>query len=706
MRRHRLLWAVLVVCGFLMNGISVAAGDDVSTLRAHLIEWYTRGAPRAGVVERYIRAQSPDGAWPDIDYANTDRGGWRTYEHLGRTLSMARAYRAAGHPMAGSPLLDTAIVAAIEYWVEEDYVNANWWYPQIGVPNALAPTLVLMGDAVPAELRDKAIKQVLGRSKMGMTGQNKVWLAGIALMKGLLTEDPALMSEARDQIFEELHVTTKEGIQPDYSFHQHGPQLQWGNYGAAFAGDMIQWAGIFRDTDYALTSGQTDLLGSYLLEGMSWILWNGRMDISGCGRQIFRNSQAGKGRSAIRQLEMMAEIDPARADAYRDAVARNRPGADNTLVGHKHFWRSDMSVHRRPDWYASVKMCSTRVIGAETCNSENMFGLHLADGVIYFQRTGREYDDLFPVWDWRRLPGTTCRQSEATLVPSSSRCRGRSDFTGGVTDGTRGIAAMEYLRDGLTARKAWFFLDNAVICLGAGIACEGSEKILTSVNQCAASGFVTVSNSDRTSQLSEGKGITGAIDWVHHDGMGYLFLAPANVVANVRTQRGTWHDVHHRESTQPVEREVFNLWIDHGTRPDGVQYAYAVCPDVSLQETKSLSEKFSATIVEQSKALLAVSSFGGNLLQAVFFEAGRLKWGNERILSVDEPCLVMLDTTGKPARLCVADPTQKRKRIRVQISGKCTADGATYDAAAGQTELLVPLPAGGWAGQTAVVALR
>lgn len=338
------LLALLAVCTLSAGSVSAR---DTSIARTQLIEWHTRRVPAAETVERYVRAQKSDGSWPDIDYADTDRGGWKTYGHLGRALQMAGAYRAAGHPMAGDSSLRGAVVAALEHWVDKDYVNSNWWYPQIGVPDTLAPILVLMGDAVPPELRDKAVRQVLGRSKMGMTGQNKVWLAGIAFMKALLLDDSDVMAKARDQIFEELRVTTEEGIQPDYSFHQHGPQLQWGNYGAAFGADMIKWATIFRRTDYALTPEQLDLLGRYLLEGPAWILWNGRMDISGCGRQIFRDCQGGKGRAAIRQLEMMAEIDPARASLYREAVVCNRPGEANTFVGHKHFWRSDISVPQK-----------------------------------------------------------------------------------------------------------------------------------------------------------------------------------------------------------------------------------------------------------------------------------------------------------------------------------------------------------------------
>lgn len=692
---------------FLMSCAYVTAGvGPSSTLRAHLIEWYAHHAPLPGVVERYVHAQKPDGSWPDVDYAKTDFGEWQAYEHLRRALNMAGAYRATGHPMAEDPSLSRAVVAAIEHWTNKDYVHSNWWYRQIGVPIVLAPILVLMGDAVPTELREKAERQILSRSKMGMTGQNRVWLAQIEFMKGVLLEDPEMMTQARNQISEELHVTTNEGIQPDYSFHQHGPQLQWGNYGAAFGADMIKWLSIFRGTNYALTSDQVDLLGRYLLEGIAWILWNGRMDISGCGRQIFRNCQAVKGRSAIRQLESMAKNDPTRADAYRQVVACNKPGAANTILGHKHYWRSDMTVHRRPNWYASVKMCSTRVIGTETCNSENMLGLHLADGVTYFQRTGREYEDLFPVWDWRRLPGTTCRQDLGTLVPSSSRCRGRSDFAGGVSDGQRGVAAMEYLRDGLKARKTWFFFDDVVVCLGAGITSNGPEKVLSSVNQCAANGPVTFSVDHQTSQLSKGQILTAPVEWVHHDGVGYDFLMRTNVTTSMIAQSGMWQSVHHWESSKPVSRDVFNLWIDHGAKPSGAQYAYAVHPGVSVDAMQTLHEKPPVAILRQANDLMAILSLNGGLMQAAFFEPGQVTWNNGQTLDVDKPCLVFLDTIATPVRLYLSDPTQNQALVRVRLAGRFAADSARYDADTGQTELLIQLPEGGLAGQTVMVELQ
>jgi chondroitin AC lyase len=589
-------------------GPANGSADETAKVRAQLIEWYAREAPDARTVRTYVQALKPDGSWPDVDYVSKERGGWPTYRHLTRTLDMAQAYKKSGHALAGDRALKSAIVKSLGHWTEKDYVNPNWWYPRIGVPMTVAPILVLMGDDIPTNLKQRTIQRVLIRSKTGMTGQNKVWLAGIAFMKGLLNDDQDLMKQMRDQIFSELRVTTAEGVQPDYSFHQHGPQQQWGNYGAAFGSDMIRWASILRGTDYALDSEQVQVLRHYLLEGSSWILWKERMDISGCGRQIFRNCQASKGNAILRQLKLMTAIDPSKARTYEHLIGCTQADPVDTLTGHKHFWRSDISVHRRPNWYASVKMSSTRVVGAETCNSENLLGLHLGDGVTYFYRTGHEYEDLFPVWDWRRLPGTTSRQDQGSLVPATKRCRGQSDFVGGLSNGTQGIAAMEYIRDGLQARKAWFFLDEAVVCLGTGINCTAPETVLTSVNQCASNGPVTVSADQRTHQITPGKSFSGHVEWAHHDGIGYVFLDPRAVTVRAETQSGNWHAVHGRESKATVKRDVFSLWIDHGSQPRQAQYAYSVHPDTGAKDMPALCASPPIRVLQHTSSLLAISS--------------------------------------------------------------------------------------------------
>ena len=687
-----LLVAIVLASGRITRGAAVS-GDDMATLRGNVVRWYTRGTPAPDTIEKYMRTLRSDGSWPDVDYANAERGKWATYQHLARMFAMAQAYRQGGHELAGDADLRSAIEAALAHWMERDYQNPNWWYTRIGVPKTLAPILILMGDDLAPELAEKATRRDLGRSRMGMTGQNKVWVAGIAFLKGMLTEDAELMTEAREQILEELCITTAEGVQPDYSFHQHGPQLQWGNYGLSFGADMIQWASIFHGTSYAVDPASLRILGDYLAEGQAWIVWHGGMDISACGRQIFRGSRGDKGHAVLSQLRWMVDLDSARAQAYRQALAANQPGAANTLIGHKHFWRSDISVHRRPAWYASVKMSSTRVVGAETCNSENMLGLHLGDGVTYFLRTGAEYDDLFPVWDWQRLPGMTCSQRDTRLTPSSKRCRGRSDFVGGVSAGDCGVAAMEYLRDGLRARKAWFFLDEAVVCLGADICADDPDPVFTSLEQCAFEGPITISTGRQVRQVARGASVAETLKWAHHNGIGYVFLEPQAVTVQGMAQTGDWYRVHHRESRRAVERDVFSLWIEHGVEPNGARYAYAVLPNVTVDDLRTAEEVWPVSVLAQTASLLAISSEGGKRVQAAFFEPGKLAWDGSSI-EVDAPCLVLLDRTVTPARLYVADPMQRRQALNLRVSGAALA------------ELTLELPVGDQAGRTVSVELR
>ena len=96
----------------------------------------------------------------------------------------------------------------------------------------------------------------------------------------------------------------------------------------------------------------------------------------------------------------MAIIDEVYSEEYQNAIDYK------TLSGNKHFWRSDFHVQRTNDYYFSVKMCSSRVLGAETVNKENIQGYHMGDGVTFLYQSNKEYENVFPFWDWKKLPGT------------------------------------------------------------------------------------------------------------------------------------------------------------------------------------------------------------------------------------------------------------------------------------------------------------
>jgi len=507
-----------------------------------------------------------NGSWPKIEYTSQQRGDWPASAHLSYLQSLARAYQKPGQKYYRDQKLLAKFHLALNYWLANDFQCPNWWYPQIGVPMSLAPTLVLMESELSAEQLAQGIK-ILDRAKIGMTGQNKVWQSGNVLMKSLLLRDASTIGKASAAIQEEMKVSLQEGIQPDGSFHQHGPQIQFGNYGLAYVGDMMKWVRILRNTPFKFDESKISILRNYLLDGQRWITWKDQMDISACGRQLFVNAQQGKAGSLNKSFRQMETIDPDFADVYKKA------NQYENLTGNKHFYRSDFQIQRTPEYYFSVKMCSERVIGAESCNSENIRGYYLGDGATYLYQSGKEYENIFPYWDWKKIPGSTTHQDDMELpVLTAAGYRIKSDFVGGVSDGKSGIAVMDYNRNGLTAKKVWFIFDDQVVCMGAGINSDEGIPVTTSVNQSFLNGETIVKDqSEKT--LPAGSSEVLKPVWVLHDKTGYFFPDGGSLKLETKTVTGSWNRVASMYKNEALESEIFKLWFEHGSNPKDQTYA-------------------------------------------------------------------------------------------------------------------------------------
>jgi len=146
----------------------------------------------------------------------------------------------------------------------------------------------------PASLLERS-RPLLERSAPGKTGQNRIWLAGVHIMKGCLWNEPGMIAEGARQIFAETAVAPrgKEGLQPDWSFHQHGPQIQFGNYGGEFFSNIGYWSNIWKGTRWELSPEQWEIMRHLAFNGFQWVLWNGDMDLLACGRQLGRHQRGG-----------------------------------------------------------------------------------------------------------------------------------------------------------------------------------------------------------------------------------------------------------------------------------------------------------------------------------------------------------------------------------------------------------------------------
>ena len=536
-------------------------------------------------IDGYIKKLRNDGSWDDINYKDTKRSGWEARMHPERILEMVKAFMSPSVEYYKLPALEKAIHNAMDYWFRAKLKCSNWWYNEIGVPRTMGTAFVLFDEYLTADERINAVK-VMENSKFGMTGQNKVWLAGNVMKRALLQNDFNLVKQARDTIVSEITKGGLEGIKDDWSFHQHGPQQQFGNYGLAYVYTMSLFSGVFADTSLAFSHEQLQILSTLLTDGYQWVIWNGKMDISSLGRQLFSSAPLHKALSIAFAANSLSD------DIYSRLIS-NCYSDKNSFVGHKHFWQSDYTVSRRHDWMSTLKMSSQRVIGVESLNGDNMRGYYMADGALYVYKDASEYYDIFPVWNWRRLPGVTTYLNDNASMPQPDKkdqYSNRTNFVGGLSDGKNGISAMQLRRDGLSADKFWFFADSAIVCLGAGIETDSTLEVATSVEQCWVKGKVHVYQGAEPISFSKGSEYDIHDLKILHNGFGYLFLQDeGKCIIDATKVNGSWHDIMQMYPETTVSGNVFSIYLNHGKCPEKASYSYMIIPDADSDLLKNFN---------------------------------------------------------------------------------------------------------------------
>ena len=532
-----------------------------------VVELMERCPIEVGHVRQLLSDLSEEGNWSDLDFTNSKAASWLPRIHAARVLELTKVYSNPEHDFYKSAEVAEAIHKAIGYWFRMKPVAANWWYNEIGIPKVLGAVFILFEDQLSTEEKKHAI-EVMSQAKIGMTAQNKVWLAGNVLVKGLLLNDLQLVWKARNAINDEIKMAygKSEGIKVDYSFHQHGPQQQVGNYGAAYLATMSFWAYILDDTSLALDEERFQIITNYTNEGVRRILWKNKMDVNNLGRQLYKQAQRNKAFSSLFSANMLAQVNSKDSNTYQLLIDENL-GNTPTLLGQYHFWKSDMTIHRCPTWMASVRMASDRVIGTES-GTDNVKGYYLADGALYTYVDGDEYTDIFPCWDWRKVPGVTCYQEDkAVHVMGWLEKQNKGSFVGNVNDGTIGLTSMDLVRDGLYARKTWIFTPDYVLCLGAGIRSDSSYQVNTSVEQAVLR--------DDLLHLHKGKwkvvkdlnfSCENPQRFFHHQ-TGYILLeGKGRIFSEQRTN--FWNDIMKIYPKSELQtKDVFTIYMDHGILP-------------------------------------------------------------------------------------------------------------------------------------------
>ena len=679
------LMFVLCFTGSIDTAFSQSNNSQVSrTITDRIVKDLTFRLPDNKLVAKNIAAIKQDGSWPDIDYTARTFTIWPPSEHLVRLQALIKAYVTKSSISYADEKVFKDISNALQYWYTSNPQSDNWWFNQISTPQSIGESLIMMNygnKKIDVKLKQKLIERMKQGDPEKWTGANKTDISQHYFYRALLTEDDVLLSYSLKEFFSPVGlVYKKEGLQYDNSYMQHGLQLYVGGYGTVFTSGVLKVASYVNGTPYALTEDKIALLSRFLKDTYLKTIRGQYTDFNVIGRGVSRPNVLDMG-TVKNQLLLAKEIDPKNNMEWDNAIARigglKAPSYTVTKT-HNQYFNSDYTLHTRPAYSFNVRMASKRTIRCESGNDENLLGRYLSDGATNIQLNGAEYYNIMPVWEWDKIPGVTSRDHATDkLMTKFWGEQGNNDLAGGVSDGIYGASAYVQDYDNLQAKKAWFFFDNEIICLGTGIKCDEPENITTTINQCWLKG--DTESSLVNNPIAKDKTITHSgksNTWFLHDNVGYYFPQGGNITLSTNVQRGDWYHINSSYSKNEIAGNVFKLWLDHGSKPQNAEYAYIVLPGVKSAKEMKRFKANELEIIANNLAMQAVYHKPLDMLQVVFYEAGSIRVASTSI-KVDKPCILMIKNLNGQRIISMADPLYKEKTATLNITNtvnKVTSD--------------------------------
>lgn len=699
MRRIRASVALVVAFVVALAGLvatpamAATPEDDVNTIVSRLQEYYLAQGDdiiiangiylaRTSEAQDYAASQNEDGSWSDVNYADRTSSAngatWSAYIALYRMLAMAHAYRDAQAPGFEDPALIAALDRALVHWNAVNPGNQNWWETEIGESMAMGRIAVFVGGLLSEPAFAASLEHNTG--KLDPVGANGAWRTTNYLFEAVTSRNLENIRAGFDTMVATVEVDpsgdVNEAVQPDASFWAHEAQLYSEGYGMALFANVAIWADAARGTSLGFTRENLDTIAFYIISGTRWMI-RGEVGMLYLG---YRPPKTVDGVTSyasefLEPLDKMARTDALYATAYRD-LAENIRGktAGSGLTGHKYFWRSEFSSQLREEYGIFTRLNSSRTVGAEyrsTFRPEVGNEVYWnSAGATAIQVTNREYLDLGPAFDWFHYPGVTAPYVKEQTRGTNGRVGNGGSFTGGVSDGEYGASVYTLDRSASKGSKSYYYFDDEMVALGAGIQSTSDAAIHTVVNQASAKDNATVDGKP----VERGTDAATLTDptWAYNDEVGYVFPSEAPVRVSNKAQTGSW------VGEEAVSREAFTLYFDHGVKPADAGYEYIVLPAAEVEEVRAYADAPAVQVLRNDKDVQAVRHGGLHRTMATFYRPGELELGDGRTLEVSQPAIVMLDESGDPPVVSVANPDQPGLIVTVRLHDGDTVDGGTF----------------------------
>ena len=717
------------------------AQSDIEKIKKRVVEELMKPGVDDSRVAILLETIKTDGTWPGINYEDVSRTGFEHRNHYSNMISLARAYKTKSSKYYKKKKVRETVELALKNWVDNDYLCDNWWYNQIGTPDGLVALMLIIGDELSSDLVEKA-QPIIGRANINAPGArpggDRIKIAGIEAKNSLFTGDDQKFDEVIKVIESEIKFVEWIGMKYGYSFRRNvsgfsnrtagGRGIQYDNsfhhradgvnnilsYGLGYANYFIEWAVYTVGTKYSFLDEKLESLINYYLDGICKTAVFGKYPDAGAKNRSISRQGTLHAYNATTAEKLLLATDYRRNEIQEIADIRNN-GIKPTIFHATFYWHSEHFAFQRPDWFTSVRMYSTRTHNMEQpYNSEGLLNHHRGDGTNHISRTGDEYYDIAPVFDYQKIPGTTVLQKPELPAPNEIQKLGITDFVGAATDGKYGTVAFDFKspHDPLVARKAWFFFDEEYVCLGAGISCKTNLPVVTTINQCLLRDDVTIFSESKKLVISKEEKEFENVDWVFQDEIGYVFTKPTTVNIKNSEATGSWWNINKQADSpkEEVKLDVFKLWLNHGERPSEETYEYIVVPATSIEKLEQNTSGNNVTVILNTPEVQAVKHSDLKMCQAVFYKAGEVQITDNLKLRSETPGIVILQAQAQDGmKITVSDPNRELGKMLLTISVKIEKQGDNFKSVWNEkekfSEITIDLPKGHFAGSSVTIEL-
>ncbi|HWV75576.1 MAG TPA: polysaccharide lyase family 8 super-sandwich domain-containing protein [Pseudosphingobacterium sp.] len=664
-----------------------ALHNDAVHVYANILAFVDKWSPPSQEkIDAWMR-QFNNGKFNDIQYPDQNAGKNidPLYEHLNRARSIAKFAR---RQTAGSNVDYTAVaIDILKVYADTNYMTHNWWERRIGLAKIVAESIILLADTPRSEKLFEVVKYLQGTSNVypGMTGANQADLAFIQLLWSIgawrnsheasylghvFATSEAISALCRIMPRHDEKEIPSVGICKDYSYNEHNyqkySQLYATSYGTVFLTNIFRFHA-FLVGSFELQRSALLTIEHFLIKGMGWFGYAGYFDFHPSGRAISRGMN---GNVLLKDwCQMLKESNPESPEIL-DELIRRAEGDETQnkyYLGNRAYWVNDYMSHFAKDFCLWVKNVSTRTVGTESGNGENLKGYYLGAGSCFISITGCEYKDSQCLWDWQRIPGTTVEQVpgfDFPLVEWGENAMGSNDFVGTVSNGTIGVSSMILDKRRVNgAKKTVFSLEDRAVFVGSSIDISNAQHtVVTSVNQSWLRGEVIIDRGGHRETLKRGDRIvSNEITEVIHDGFRYSFSGDQLVVVEAMEKTGSWYDINRDKSPDLITGDIFSIWIEH-PRPGLGYYAYQI--------TNELNDKFiDHTLVSYTDDAHIYTATDKASAVAIIFNIGKT-FVSLSYLTIEAQTPIGFIASNPDENilyLTVADPTQKLKSADFDI---------------------------------------